>query len=218
VSAPKPYRVAFIGCSAQKLDHAAPARELYTGALFKRALEYAELVSDKVFVLSAGNGVVALDKELEPYDARLRPENSKRWGHEVSRSLVSNGTLDQARDHEVLFLAGETYFAPLDFPGTSEWVRPLKGLGIGQQKMKLKNLIWAARESLEALILRIDAQLYVPGPDEAVGEVAIDAEDWARVVELARKAAEVGACSCGAKFYSREAIDAHADECPLEAQ
>lgn len=26
---------------------------------------------------------------------------------------------------------------------------------------------------------------------------------------------EIGGCSCGAKFYSREAMDAHADECPL---
>lgn len=26
---------------------------------------------------------------------------------------------------------------------------------------------------------------------------------------------ELGGCSCGARFYSREAMDAHADECPL---
>lgn len=133
MSAPKPYRVAFIGCSAQKLDRPAAARELYTGALFKLALQYAELVADKVYVLSAEHGVVSLDRELAPYDARLRAENSKGWGREVSQSLVSSGLLDQARDREVLFLAGETYFAPLDFPGTGWWARPLKGLGIGQQ-------------------------------------------------------------------------------------
>lgn len=182
----KPYRVAFIGCSAQKLDRHAPARELYTGALFKLALQYAELVADRVYVLSAEHGVVSLDRELAPYDARLRPENSKRWGRNVSLDLVNYGTLDQARDHEVLFLAGETYFAPLDFPGTGYWVRPLKGLGIGEQKARLKQLIAEHGETLASLVLRVESQLYTPGPGENVGEVAIDAGDWARIVELAR--------------------------------
>lgn len=188
----KPFRVAFIGCSGSKLDRPAPARELYTGALFQLALQYAELVADKVFVLSAEHGVVSLGRELAPYDTRLRPENSKRWGREVSRALVISGELDLAPSREVLFLAGETYFAPLDFPGTNSWSRPLKGFGIGEQKKRLKELIAdAARceEDLEQLIIRIESQLYVPGPDEQCSEVAIDAADWARVVELARRRA-----------------------------
>ena len=185
----KPYRVAFIGCSAQKLDRPAPAREIYTGALFKLALQYAELVADVVYVLSAEHGVVPLDRELAPYDARLRPENSKQWGQEVSRSLVSSGTLDQARDREVLFLAGETYFAPIDFPGTGFWARPLKGLGIGEQKAKLKALIAQQDETLASLVLKVESQLCSPGPGEQVGEVVVAAADWERIVELARKAA-----------------------------
>lgn len=185
----KPYRVAFIGCSAQKLDRPAPARELYTGALFKLALQYAELVADKVYVLSAEHGVVPLDRELAPYDARLRPENSKRWGRNVSLDLVNYGTLDQARDHEVLFLAGEAYFAPLDFPGTGFWARPLKGLGIGEQKAKLKQLITGQTDSLEELVLRVDAELTEPKAGESGGDVFLSAETWAQMLALARRGA-----------------------------
>lgn len=48
----------------------------------------------------------------------------------------------------------------------------------------------AAREldalrALRSAVLRIDAQLYVPGPEDDVGAVELEAEDWDKLVELA---------------------------------
>lgn len=51
--------VVLIGCSASKLDRAAPARELYTGRVFKASVAYAEATGAKWCVLSALHGVVA---------------------------------------------------------------------------------------------------------------------------------------------------------------
>lgn len=36
-------------------------------------------------------------------------------------------------------------------------------------------------------VLGVDGALYVPGPDEDVGEVLLDAEDWDELVKLARE-------------------------------
>src|SRR5690242_11928301 len=39
-------RIALISCSSEKLDHAAPARDLYTSALFRKSVQWAEDVAD----------------------------------------------------------------------------------------------------------------------------------------------------------------------------
>ncbi|WP_372518204.1 DUF6884 domain-containing protein [Polyangium jinanense] len=46
-------RVALVGCSARKLDHAAPARKFYTSALFRATVAYAEATCNAVRVVSA---------------------------------------------------------------------------------------------------------------------------------------------------------------------
>lgn len=72
-------RLIVIPCSAKKLDHAAPARELYTGPLFRSALLAAEALvragrADHVMVLSAEHGLLELDQLVEPYDRKLEGE------------------------------------------------------------------------------------------------------------------------------------------------
>ena len=61
-------RVALVGCSATKLKHAAPARELYTSALFRAAYAYAETTCAAVLIVSAFHGVVAPKAVIRPYD------------------------------------------------------------------------------------------------------------------------------------------------------
>jgi len=64
-----------IPCGAAKLDRPAPARDLYTGAMFKHtlaaALAEAQAVGGRVLVLSALYGLVELDQVLAPYDLRM---------------------------------------------------------------------------------------------------------------------------------------------------
>lgn len=64
-----------IPCGAAKLDHAAPACELYIGSAFKGALAAALNQVDgdrsKILILSALHGLVTLDQVLEPYDVKM---------------------------------------------------------------------------------------------------------------------------------------------------
>lgn len=70
-----------IPCGGAKLDHAAPARDLYTGQMFRHTLENAERTAQldteelgrpaRVLILSAKYGLVELDQVLEPYDLRM---------------------------------------------------------------------------------------------------------------------------------------------------
>lgn len=65
--------VALIPCGGEKLDHAAPAADLYTSSSFRLALAAAHDIDDDVtvYVLSAKHGLVTLDTTLEPYDVKM---------------------------------------------------------------------------------------------------------------------------------------------------
>lgn len=70
-----------IPCGGAKLDHAAPARQLYVGQMFRHTLtsvealaagdEAAGLGPVRVLILSARHGLVELDTVLDPYEQRI---------------------------------------------------------------------------------------------------------------------------------------------------
>lgn len=70
-----------IPCGGGKQPHAAPARDLYTGSMFRHTLTNAErsaaldtaegLGPARVLILSALHGLVELDTVLEPYDVTI---------------------------------------------------------------------------------------------------------------------------------------------------
>lgn len=65
-----------IPCAAAKVDHAAPARDLYDSANFRHALAAAEATAadqgdTRVMILSAEHGLVELDTVLAPYDTKM---------------------------------------------------------------------------------------------------------------------------------------------------
>ncbi len=122
-------RVGLVGCGAKKLDHAAPARELYTGALFHKAATYAEATCDRWYVLSAEHGLVDPDRVLAPYDTIL-PARSPEWD-ELVRAQLADALADVARVLLVA-LAGERYRTVLH-PCQWPYEIPMRGLGIGQQ-------------------------------------------------------------------------------------
>jgi hypothetical protein len=69
-----------IPCGAGKLDHAAPARDLYTGQMFRHTLAAAQAeadaISGRVLILSARYGLVELDAILEPYNTKMGDADS----------------------------------------------------------------------------------------------------------------------------------------------
>lgn len=104
-------RVALVSCSARKLDHAAPARELYTGDLFRLSMAWLEArdhVYPNVGILSAKHGLVMPDDEIEPYDqpvADFGTDERKAWERLVHEQLM--GRWGAGRIYTVL--AGADY-------------------------------------------------------------------------------------------------------------
>ena len=124
-----------IACSAAKLDHAAPAAQLYTGQAFKLAMAAAARADADVLILSGLYGVISPDAIIEPYNCALsRLDRSGRttWAQGAALQLLPH------YGRAIVALAGKHYAQALaGFPNVSY---PLRGQGIGQQLQTLKGL------------------------------------------------------------------------------
>lgn len=131
-------KVVLIACCSKKLSHPAKAKDLYVSPLFKLSLKLArKLEPEKIFILSAKDGLVDLEQIIEPYDLTLNnlgPEDRKRWAGKVRVQLSKKTDFD---NDEIVFLAGENYRRYL-LPLFQKSAVPLKGLGIGKQLQYLK--------------------------------------------------------------------------------
>ena len=134
-------RVVLIGCGKSKLTQAAPACELYTGALFRLSWSYAEQMQPaSIFILSAKHGLVSPDQVLEPYDLTLTGQRAtvrKLWATMVIDQLDQQLSRSSA---QFVILAGRSYRDYL-VPHLEYWEAPMAGLGIGQQLQFLKKAI-----------------------------------------------------------------------------
>lgn len=136
-------RVGLVGCASAKLSRPAPARDLYTSALFRKASAYAERECDLWFILSAKHGLLDPDEVIEPYDVRLGCRRTGPiiwdWAHRVQDQLAV--ALDGVPKPLLVVLAGEQYrtiLHPCQWPFTI----PMKGLGIGEQ------LSWLTKQNV----------------------------------------------------------------------
>lgn len=122
-------RVGLVGCGKSKLSTAAPARDLYTGPLFRAARAYAEQTCDEWLVLSALYGVLTPDEVIEPYDltlAQLRESEYATWALQVVSALRAHY---DGLAVQFVGLAGQAYLEPVD--GVFPLESPLVGLGLG---------------------------------------------------------------------------------------
>ena len=110
-------KIALISCCSTKEKVMFPktikAEFLYKSALFKKALKYAKekIVADKIYILSAQEKLVSLDKQLSWYDYTLNKKSVdivKAWSEEVRKQLRAEG-VDFAND-EIFILAGKNYY------------------------------------------------------------------------------------------------------------
>lgn len=190
------FRFAILACSASKAATALPARELYTGALFRQSLALAELQADRVLILSAKHGVVEASQVLEPYDQQLPTEKHRReqWGEQVALKLVqafgitSRSSIPEGREvgRSVLCLAPQSYVKTIGhLYGVDEWSQPLRHLGIGQQKRKLAELIAEAApaRSLASMVLQLEETF---GGDPS-SDFELPATYWQKLVDAARR-------------------------------
>jgi len=139
-NSPMMKKIVLISCVSQKLPHKAKAKDLYVSTLFQLNLKYANRLSpDNIFVLSAKHALLELEQEIEPYEQTLnnvRIAEVKEWANNVLHQLKTVASLEEV---EFIFLAGDKYRRYL-LPHIKHALVPLKGLRIGEQLQRLKEL------------------------------------------------------------------------------
>lgn len=130
-------KVSFIACGKRKQAGRAKARDLYTGALFKKCLSYSEKNFDRVFILSAKYGLLDLDSPVEYYELSLnslRARELEEWARRVMVRLSGEITAGD----DLYFFTGERYRRHLMRWLPNNKSAPMKGLSIGKQLRWLK--------------------------------------------------------------------------------
>jgi hypothetical protein len=124
-----PMKVCLIGCGKSKLEQKAPAKDLYTGALFRKSKAYAERACDAWAILSAEHGLLLPEEVTSPYDktlCSLRKEDRLKWCKNVRQAIVKRWGSDTI----YTVLAGEPYACATEGLNATY---PLEGLGIGER-------------------------------------------------------------------------------------
>ncbi len=133
-------KIVLISCVSKKLQYRAKAKDLYISTLFKFNLKYAKsLQPDAIYILSAKYGLLDMEQEIEQYEQKLNTMPAyeiKEWAHSALLQLVKVASFDET---EFIFLAGDKY-RKYFLPHIKNTQIPLKGLGIGKQLQKLKEL------------------------------------------------------------------------------
>lgn len=134
--------IGVVGCGANKLLHAAPARDLYTSRLFRLSLTYAEQHCETVYIASALHHIVMPHVVLSPYDCPIRrvsEEDRLKWARTIAQQLFNAHGID----HYVV-LAGREYADPIkreleELLGAHGCVLDvLRGMRIGERLAFLK--------------------------------------------------------------------------------
>ena len=129
--------VVLVGCGKKKLAHAAPAKDLYTGDLFRKARAYAERVGDDWGILSAKHWLLLPDQVVEPYDLCLDDldrDQLRAWVFGTQFDIYKRWP-----EAKFICLAGELYGQVFGYPRHLEVEFPMAGMGLG------KRLQWLSR-------------------------------------------------------------------------
>ncbi|HZC05096.1 MAG TPA: hypothetical protein VE338_05590, partial [Ktedonobacterales bacterium] len=71
-------RIGLVACGKAKLDHTAPANELYTSPLFRKASAYAAANYDCWYIFSAKHQLLDPHHVIAPYDVTLKEMDATR--------------------------------------------------------------------------------------------------------------------------------------------
>lgn len=135
-----------ISCSKVKLPVSeAPAGELYSSSLFRKARAYAEHLGDEWGVLSAKYGLLNPDDVVPNYDLTLNDlskEDRNAWAYGVASDIIDH----HSEIKMLVLLAGRNYVEPLvDILSSAAphilIHQPLKGLQIGERLRYLSEVV-----------------------------------------------------------------------------
>ena len=134
-------RLLLIGCGKTKASTPQPARDLYTGPLFRARRAFAERSGHPWLIVSGLHGTLAPDELVAPYDQTVPTERNLRTQWALLTGLTLGQRLtrifpEPPKQLIVELHAGRAYYEPLHWL----WVRtayhlewPVQGLGIGKQ-------------------------------------------------------------------------------------
>jgi len=107
------------------------ARELYTGAFFKCLLSVAETLDERVFIMSAGYGLIDSNSWVKPYDKKMDKPTAK-----LVNSILKEHNF---RELYVAHLLPKMYALALDGFNVPSLIPPVTGMGyFMQEALKLK--------------------------------------------------------------------------------
>ena len=103
-------RIGLVGCVKSKGSVPAPARDLYTSALFRGRRAYVERSCQTWFILSAEHGLVDPDRVLAPYERSVTVMSRAEW-REWSQNVldVLRGRIGDLSQHTFEIHAGAAY-------------------------------------------------------------------------------------------------------------
>ena len=132
-----PTNFVLISCSKSKLNGRAPARELYTGTLFKKAVAWAARHGYEWFVISALHGLLTPDQTIAPYDYSLKQRRGSReresWAY---LAISAHLTKHIAKGSHAFLIMPELYRRYIQHELERQSIRytnPLQHLAIGEQ-------------------------------------------------------------------------------------
>lgn len=122
-----------ITCGARKVDHPAPAWQLYTGTWFKALWNWASTVvpRSRIMIMSAKHGLLHANQITAPYNVRMGDPGS------VDSAAIARQVAALGRDEPMLFVGGTAYWKVLHVAAPHARRLVMKG-GMGHQIQFLK--------------------------------------------------------------------------------
>lgn len=122
-----------LSCVKSKRIHSCSAEDMYISPLFQKMLSYAKSLNpEKIFILSAKYGLLALHDIIEPYEKTLKNmaiSERKAWAQDVLESLRKETDL---KSDKFIFLAGMPYRENL-VEHIKKYDVPMEGMPFGRQ-------------------------------------------------------------------------------------
>jgi len=127
-----------VACSKQKLDHKAPASELYQGDMFKKSKLIAIKLHADFFIVSAKHGLIMGSKIIEPYNTVIQTKKDKdRLRSTLDAKILENLALYG----KVIVIMGQKYRDILEPFFKDNYYILRTSTGLGEYKRVLNNLI-----------------------------------------------------------------------------
>ena len=134
-------KIALVSCSAKKQGYPCMASEMYSPSVqFALSFEYAKLVADRVYILSAKHRLLSENTYLEPYNLALSDLTTTQriiWGQIVMTQLQEECNIEK---DEFIILAGRAYYEHLE-PSLIQSSIPLRHVPLFSRVKALRELI-----------------------------------------------------------------------------